>query len=148
MYIKPFMKPNLERMQITASTRKTILIYLALVPFAAIIIAFALGHSNYKVYLPLWILHSCLLFAAAWVLGFRMIGGPDIEKKNMAMVALFMIVPWIFITIFAGMGPPPATLPGWLTTAAEQQIRYIILIVAGLLFTSGFVLLRDRKSVV
>ena len=144
MYIKPFMKPNLERMQITASTRKTILIYLALVPFAAIIIAFALGHSNYKVYLPIWILHSCLLFAAAWVLGLRMIGGPDIEKKHMAVVALFMIVPWIFITIFAGMGPPPSTIPGWLTTAAEQQIRYIILIVAGLLFTSGFVLLREQ----
>src|SRR5882757_7704182 len=131
-------------MQTRASIRKALLIYLALIPFVAAIIAFAVGHSSYKIYLPIWIIHSCLLFAAAWGLGARMISGTDVEKKHMAVLALFMIVPWIFITIFAGMGPPPATIAEWLTTAAEQQIRYIILIVAGVLFTCGFALLREQ----
>jgi len=131
-------------MPISPSARKSLLIYLALIPFVAIIIAFALGHSNYDIYLPIWILHSCFFFVAAWTLGLRTINGPDIAKKHLAIIALFMIAPWIFITVFAGMGPPPATIAEWLASAAEQQSRYIILIVAGMLFTAGFTLLREQ----
>jgi hypothetical protein len=42
------------------------------------------------------------------------------------------------------MGPPPATLQGWVNTAAEQQVRYTILIAGGILFALGSALLKAK----
>jgi hypothetical protein len=125
-------------------------IYLPIAPFLGVILAIVatqasgMDHIDAKVYLPVWIIQSCLMAIAAWVLGASYIRSNDAEKKQFAAIALFMIVPWIFISIFAGFGPPPDTAAGWAATAAMQQIRYAILIFAGILITFGFALLREK----
>ncbi|PSL46273.1 hypothetical protein CLV51_103250 [Chitinophaga niastensis] len=125
-------------------------IYLPLAPFLGAILAivatqgFGMKHIDAKIYLPVWIIQSCLMAIAAWILGAHNIRSNDAEKKHLAAIAMFMIVPWIFISIFAGFGPPPDTAAGWAATAAIQQIRYAILILAGVLITFGFALLREK----
>jgi hypothetical protein len=125
-------------------------IYLPLAPFLGAILAiaatqaFGMKHIDSKIYLPVWIIQSCLMVIAAWILGARNIRSNDAEKKHLAAIAMFMIVPWIFISIFAGFGPPPDSAVGWAATAAIQQIRYSILILAGVLITFGFALLREK----
>ena len=117
-------------------------IYLTLVPFLGLAIAFAFGHTSYKIYLPIWLLHACLMVLATWLLGAHLVRGQAGDKKRLAVVASFLIVPWILISIFAGIGPLPANSAEWVATATEQQIRYNILIACGVLLACGLVLLR------
>ena len=124
--------------------RKFCQVYLGLVPLFAVIIAFGIGHSSYKMYIPVWIIHSGLMAMAARVLGIKAIKSGDSEKRQFVNVSLFLLLPWVFFTIFAGMGPPPGTASGWIATAMEQQIRYFILILGGVVAACGLSLLNDR----
>ena len=126
--------------------RKISLAYLVLVPFAAAVIALTIGRSDYRVYLPLWLINSLLMVTAAWIIGANAIKSNDPGKKRLVITALFIFIPWIFISIFAGMGPPPSTITGWVETATEQQIRYCILIGSGVMFTAGFALLKEKLN--
>jgi len=120
-------------------------IYLTLVPFAAAVLAFAIGHISHTIYLPIWGIHACGMAMAAWTLGAHAINSQDSESRQMALIASFLILPWIFISIFFGMGPPPATAAGWVATATEQQIRFAaILVLSGILITGAFALLREK----
>lgn len=84
------------------------------------------------------------MFIAAWILGLHVIRTHDTEKKQLAIGAFFLIVPYLLISMFFGLGPPPETVRGWVTTTTEQQIRYIMLIIAGLFIFFGFAVLREK----
>lgn len=131
-------------MQPQSSIRKFCWIYLSLVPFITFIVAFTFGHSRYQMYLPIWFVNACFMVAAAWTLGLHVFRGSDPEKKNYGVIGMFLFTPWIFISVFGGMGPLPPTIKEWLDTITEQHIRYIILIVCGVIFTAGFALLWDK----
>lgn len=138
------LESNFQTMQSRPLTHNISRIYLILVPFLAAALAFTVGHISYTIYLPIWIVHACLMMIAAWTIGAHLLKSPDIEKKQLIIIALLLIVPWLFISIFFGMGPPPPTVAGWVAAAMEQQVRYYILIGAGILCTTGLVLLRER----
>jgi hypothetical protein len=131
-------------MQANHSARRISQIYLTLVPFLGLVIAFAFGHSSYKIYLPIWLMHACLMLLAAWTLGGHLIQGQDVNKKRLAVIGMFLVVPWVLISIFAGIGPLPASASEWAATATEQQMRYYILISAGITAACGFMLLREH----
>src|SRR4051794_21383587 len=98
-------------------------IYLTLIPFLTFIVALAFGHSNYKIYLPLGIINACLMAIATWILGAHVIRHHDAEKKQLIIIASFLIIPWILLSILSGLGPPPFEKPAeYVATAAEQQV--------------------------
>lgn len=117
-------------------------IYLILVPFIAFVIGFGIGHSHYLLYLPIWVVHVCLMSTAIWLLGAHAVRGPDADKKHIAVTAIFIVAPWMFFSIFAGMGAPPSTARGWVDTAHEQETRFFILIFGGVLLGIGANLLK------
>ncbi len=119
-------------------------IYLTAIPFLAAILAFAIGHINYKIYLPAWLINSILMILAARVLSRQNADKLDDAKSRLITGGWFLIVPWIFISIFAGFGPPPSTIEGWVENATEQQIRYLILIMAGISITIGLILISEE----
>ncbi|HEY6898991.1 MAG TPA: hypothetical protein VI233_00050, partial [Puia sp.] len=119
-------------------------IYLILTPFVVAALAFTFGHSSYHVYLPIWFVHALLMVYFTWRLSIPGVQSADRTGKRLATIAWLMILPWVLFSIFAGMGPLPPTLQGWLQTETEQHIRYFILIVGGLIFAGGFTLLRDQ----
>jgi hypothetical protein len=84
------------------------------------------------------------MVTASWILGLHVVRNHDVEKKHLAIAAFFLIVPWILVSIFFGLGPPPQTPAGWAATATEQEIRYIILVIAGLFIAIGFAALREK----
>lgn len=106
-------------------------LYLALVPFFAAAVALGVGHSKPLLYLPIWLVHALLMTTAVWRLGKNCFASSDPKQKQLGTIALLVIVPWIGFTVFAGMGPPPTTIPDWVATAHEQQIRYALLIMGG-----------------
>ena len=82
-------------------------IYLTLVPVLTAVLGLGIGYVSYKIYLPIWLINVCLMGAAAWVLGAHVIRAHDIEKKHLVACALFLIVPWMLISVIAGLGAPP-----------------------------------------
>ena len=126
------------------SKRRIAQIYLSLVPLWAFIFAMAVGYISYKIYLPVWIINMGIMVLAAWSLGLHVIRNHDTERKQLALGAFFLIAPYLLISMFFGLGPPPETAAGWVATATEQQIRYIMLIIAGLFILLGFAVLREK----
>jgi hypothetical protein len=124
--------------------RRISFVYLSLVPFLAAIPAFAIGHISYKIYLPIWILSSLLMLIAAWILGVHVFRNSDVERKHLAVIGMLLILPWLFISIFFGMGPPPDVASTWLERSTEQQTRYTFLIMSGILIAMGFAGLRVK----
>jgi hypothetical protein len=124
--------------------KKLSLAYLCFVPLIVVAIGFGIGHVSYKIYLLVWLVNACLMITAAWNLGGYQLKSNNREIKQQVTTALLLFTPWLLFSIFAGMGPPPATLQGWVNTAAEQQIRYTILIAGGILFALGSALLKVK----
>ncbi|GAB3740315.1 hypothetical protein [Spirosoma lituiforme] len=118
--------------------------YLTLVPFLAAAVALGIGHSKPQLYLPIWLVHALLMAFAVWSLGKNCFTNPDPEQRQLGTIALLVIIPWIGFTVFAGMGPPPTSILEWVETATEQQIRYALLIVGGILITAGLALLANK----
>jgi hypothetical protein len=120
-------------------------IYLTLIPFLTFIIALIFGHSNYKIYLPLGVINACLMVIAAWILGAHVIRNHDAEKRQLIVIVSFLIIPWILLSIFAGIGRPPFDKPAeYVATATEQHVRYSFLLISGVLITFGLALLREN----
>ncbi len=120
------------------------LVYLSAVPVLTAVLGFGVGHISYKFYLPIWIVNACLMVTASWILGLNVIKNNEVEKRYQAAGAFFLIIPWILVSIFFGFGPPPEKISDWVTTASEQQVRYSILIIAGIFVAFGFSALKQQ----
>jgi hypothetical protein len=125
---------------------KFLKLYLSLVPLLVVITGFAIGPVSPAIYLPVWGIHACLMVFALWKLGAHAVTGSDEERKKQAMQALLLTAPWLFLSVFFGMGPPPGTIAEWVAAATEQQARYVILIACGVMVTAGLALLREQLN--
>ncbi len=125
-------------------SRKISYIYLLSIPAIGFILAFSIGYSSYKIYVPLWIINSILMVYSAWVLGFSKIRSENKDTVLTARGAFLLIIPFILISMFAGLGPPPETAIGWVDTMTEQKIRYFMLVVAGIFVAFGLAILSEK----
>jgi len=125
------------------STRFAGWLYLLFVPIWVSILGFGLGKISAAYYLPVWLINVLLMVLACWVVGLRA-QYIQPEKKLFIAGAFFWIVPWILISMFFGLGPPPDTPAGWAGTASEQQLRYFMLSIAGIFIALGFSLLKEK----
>ncbi|PSJ77971.1 hypothetical protein C7N43_05810 [Sphingobacteriales bacterium UPWRP_1] len=124
--------------------KTTSYIYLILVPVIGAALAFGIGHVSYKLYLPIWLLNALLMTLASWCLGLHVVKQNNSDVNKLAITAFFLIIPWILISMFAGLGPPPETAEEWTKTAKEQQVRYFMLVISGVFIAFGFVGLREQ----
>ena len=134
----------LNKLFVSMKPKLLSLIYLSAVPFLTAILGFGIGHISYKLYLPIWIINVCLMGTASWYLGLNTIKNKNNEKKHQALGSFFLIIPWILVSIFFGFGPPPEKMTDWVATASEQQVRYSILVGAGIFIAFGFSSLRQQ----
>lgn len=129
------------------AAKLTSYIYLLLVPFIASGLGFGVGHVSYKIYLPIWILNIVLMAIASWTLGLHINQENYEEEKKLATTTFFLIIPWILISMFAGLGPPPETASDWTASATEQQVRYFMLVICGVFIAFGFAGLREKIKI-
>lgn len=134
---------KLSNMKLKLINRNTSRIYLQLVPLLVIVFGFGIGKTDYTFYLPIWLINVFLMVMASWILGLHVINNKN-EDPHLASGAFFLIVPWILISMFFGLGPPPETAAGWVKTDTEQQIRYSMLTVAGVFIILAFALLKEK----
>jgi hypothetical protein len=131
-------------MQKTSAARRTSQIFLWLAPFVfAPLLLFVYRNSTSRAYLIGGTAVAGIMLLAAWVLGVNVVRKPGGEQGLLAFAGLLLIVPWALILVFAGLGPPPREAERYLATAADQEIRYTLLLFAGLFAAGGFVVLRE-----
>ena len=130
-------------MKSESTTKRISLLYLFSVPFLVAAAGFGIGKIIPTIYLPIWILNVMLMIAACWIIGLNKIR-TNRSQVNLLMGSFFLIVPWILISMFFGIGPPPNTAASWAETATEQQIRYSMLTAAGIFIAFGFAFLKEK----
>ena len=118
-------------------------IYLLLVPIITAAIGFGVGKVSFWIYLPIWLLNVALMIISSWSLGLNVIQLNNNEESKLAKTAFSLIIPWILISMFAGLGPPPDTWSEWTVTSKEQQVRYFLLVISGVFIVFGFAGLKD-----
>ncbi|MGF7080942.1 hypothetical protein [Mucilaginibacter sp. UYCu711] len=106
--------------QTITTKQKLYLVYLWLVPVIAAAVGFGIGPVSYKIFLPVWVLNVCIMIIAAYQLGAQRLWAHSQPGRQLVVTALLLSAPWFMFSIFAGMGPPPATVQGWVNSADEQ----------------------------
>jgi hypothetical protein len=79
--------------------------------------------------------------AAAWTLGARAIRSGVQNRRQLALAGTLLVAPFAMLALlWVGLGGP------WAATAAENQMRYLTLILVAILAAGGFVMLREALS--
>ena len=86
-----------------------------------------------------------VLFAAistaAWSLGARGVRADVQSRRQLALAGTLLLTPFAMVALFwVGIGGP------WAASAAENQMRYLVLIAMALAATGGFVVLKEALS--
>ncbi len=129
-------------MKATPLKRNASQLYLLSVPLLVILLGFGLGKTNYTFYIPIWLVNVFLMVLAAWILGLHTVKAEN-SNRHLVLGAFSLILPMILVSMFFGLGPPPDTSQGWVDTAIEQQVRYSMLVMAGICIVIGFALLKE-----
>jgi hypothetical protein len=131
-------------MQKISAARRLSQIFLWLVPFVfGPLLIFVYRHSESRSYLIGGTALATVMLLAAWVLGASVVRKWSGEQRWLALAGLLLIAPVALVSVFAGLGPPPQEPERWLATAVDQEIRYTLLLFAGLFAAGGFVVLRE-----
>lgn len=111
--------------------------YLSAVPFLAAAIGFGLGGVPDRITIPVWLLHSLVMF----FMFSRLLNNSQRREQSMHYAATLLFIPWVLFTLFAGFGPPPESAAVWLESVTQQQVRYFILAIGAVITTAGFAVL-------
>lgn len=117
-------------------------IYLCFIPVLTLILAFALGHIPYKVYIPIWLLNLCIMAGAVRALGAGVFRAVEKDKRYLAYGSSLLILTIGLLSILFGIGAPPGTRQEWVDTATEQKVRFDILLADGILIALGLSLIK------
>ena len=92
------------------------------------------------VYYAVAILQFTVICFAAWDLGGWAIGSDAGDRRPLAVAGALLIAPWALFSFLPGIGPPGDQ------TAAENELRYLVLLINAIAIAVGFVVLREVLS--
>lgn len=118
--------------------QRTCFVFLCATPF----IAFGAGAARPLRTPGVYHVIGAVLFAAistaAWTLGVRAIKADLQSRRQLALAGALLVAPFAIVALlWVGLGGP------WAATPAENQMRYLVLIVMASATASGFVVLKE-----
>jgi hypothetical protein len=82
-----------------------------------------------------------VISVAAWMLGARAIKSDIQSQRQGALAGTLLLAPFAIVALFwVGIGGP------WAATAAENQMRYLVLILMAIMVVGGFLMLKELLS--
>lgn len=107
-------------------------------PFLAIALAVPRALRIPGVHQTIGIAVFAIFAIATWVLAGPAIRSPKPETRLAAVAGMLLILPFALIVLFwVGLGPP------WMAHAAENQMRYVVLVTSAAAVAGGFVVLKE-----
>jgi hypothetical protein len=116
-------------------------VFLCATPFVAFGAAAARPLRIPGLYQVIGVLLFVAISAAVWTLGARAIRADVQSRRQLALAGTLLIAPFALVALlWVGIGGP------WAATAAENQMRYLVLILMAISASGGFIMLREALS--
>lgn len=128
-------------MRLDRSDRRMSYVFLCAAPFFAIIAAGVRPPQAQGVHHVIGAVLFTAICVTAWILGARALRSNAQGRRQLGLTGALLVAPFAIIALmWVGLGPP------WEATAAENQMRYLALIVMSSAVAIGFVVLKDAPS--
>lgn len=128
-------------MRLDRSDRRMSHVFLCAAPFLAIIAAGVRPLRAQGVHHVIGAVLFTAICIAAWILGARVLKSNAQGRRQLGLAGALLVAPFAIIALmWVGLGPP------WEATAAENQMRYLALIVMSCAVAIGFVVLKNALS--
>jgi len=123
------------------TVRRVSYVFLCIVPFLNFVVVGLRAFRVPGVYQVVGVMYFAALALAAWALGARAIRADAQDRRLLGLAGTLLVTSFALVALlWVGLGPP------WQATAAENQMRYLVLIVMATAIAGGFVVLREALS--
>ena len=123
------------------TVRRVSYVFLCIVPFLNFVVVGVRAFRVPGVYQAVGVAYFAAIAIAAWTLGARAIRADAQDRRLLGLAGTLLVTSFALVALlWVGLGPP------WQATAAENQMRYLVLIVMATAIAGGFVVLREALS--
>jgi hypothetical protein len=123
------------------TVRRVSYVFLCIVPFLSFVVVGVRAFRVPGVYQAVGVVYFAAIAIAAWTLSAGAIRGDVQGRRLLGLAGTLLVTPFALVALlWVGLGGP------WQATAAENQMRYLVLIVMASAIAGGFVVLREALS--
>ena len=121
--------------------RRVSYVFLCLTPFLSIALGGVRALRVPGVYQAIGVACFAAIAMTVWVLSAGALRAAAEDRRLLGWAGVLLVTPFALVALFwVGLGPP------WVATAAENQMRYLVLIVMASAVAGGFVVLKEGLS--
>src|SRR5437660_12565159 len=123
------------------TVRRVSYVFLCIFPFLSFVVFGVRAFRVPGVYQAVGVAYFAAIAIATWTLGARAIRADAQDRRLLGLAGTLFVTPFALVALlWVGLGGP------WQATAAENQMRYLVLIVMATAIAGGFVVLREALS--
>src|SRR5947209_11015201 len=123
------------------TVRRASYVFLCIFPFLSFVVFGVRAFRIPGVYQVVGVAYFAAIAIATWTLGARAIRADAQDRRLLGLAGTLLVTPFALVALlWVGIGGP------WQATAAENQMRYLVLIVMATAIAGGFVVLREALS--
>src|ERR1700736_6288638 len=123
------------------TVRRVSYVFLCIVPFLTFVVAGVHAFRIPGVYQAVGVIYFAAIAIAAWTLGARAIRADAQDRRLLGLAGTLLVTSFALVALlWIGLGAP------WQANAAENQMRYLVLIVMATAIAGGFVMPREALS--
>jgi hypothetical protein len=123
------------------TTRRLSYVFLCIVPFLCFVVVGVRPLRIPIVYQVVGVVYFAAIVIAAWTLGARAIRADAQDRRLLGVAGALLVTPFALVALlWVGLGGP------WQATPAENEMRYLILIVMATAIAGGFVVVREALN--
>jgi len=121
--------------------RRVSYVFLCIVPFLSFVVGGLRALRVPGIYQGVGVAYFAAIVIAVWTLGSGAIRADVQGRRLLGLAGTLLVTPFALVALlWVGLGPP------WQATPAENQMRYLVLIVMATAIAAGFVVLREALS--
>jgi hypothetical protein len=123
------------------TVRRVSYIFLCIVPFLSFVVGGVRAFRAPGIYQAVGVVYFAAIALATWTLSAVAIRADVQGRRLLGLAGTLLVTPFALVALlWVGLGGP------WQATAAENQMRYLVLIVMASAIAGGFVVLREALS--
>ena len=123
------------------TVRRVSYVFLCIVPFLSFVVVGVRSFRAPGIYQAVGAAYFAAIAIAAWTLSAGAIKADVQGRRLLGLAGTLLVTPFALVALlWVGLGGP------WQATAAENQMRYLVLIVMASAIAAGFVVLREALS--
>jgi hypothetical protein len=121
--------------------RRVSCVFLCIVPFLSFVVVGVRAFRVQGVYQAVGLAYFAAIAIAVWSLSAGAVRADAQSRRLLGLAGILLVIPFALVALlWVGLGPP------WVATAAENQMRYLVLIIMATAIAGGFVVLREALS--